>query len=375
MPIYPYDELTPIIPGKPSQAPSGSGRSGAKVPKDVEIWPTKGQGKPKPGEPGAGNPKPGEPGPGKPKPGEPGPGKPKPGEQTAGKPTSKRTTLTDTEKVIGESDGTARGVIKRVYDEAKRKTHRMAGKAGQEAGSSLSVFEPLLEAKINWPRLLKQKVKFYADKVGRKMKQQPSYLMYPWKAQAQVGILAKAPLRKPEKNYIYLIFAFDTSGSIGQDEMQNIVNELNSVANTFKNGTQGITGKVFEMEWDTAVHQFTEFKPSQKIKVLGGGGTDPTSIFKYIDKKIKRESDGKYVLDLGPQDQQSVRKLPGTKYTTAPFLVIFTDGDFFRNLNKASLGKIYGISEDNIFYILTDTDKYIYPQKEGNHIWYDTPKF
>ena len=369
MPTYTYDELTPIVPGQPKGAP-GEGAA-QPAPDDVEVWPF---GPPPP----AGQPQPGEgkgekdvgkmAADGKPEKGKPGEGKP-------GKGKGKRGTLTDTEKIIDKSDGTARGVIKRIYDEAKRKTHRMGGQAGKEAGNSLQVFGPLIDAKIDWPRLLKRKVRFFADKVGKKLKQYPSYLMYPWKAQAQVGIIAKAPLRKPKKNYIYMIFAFDTSGSITSDDMQNIVNELNSVAKTFEAASGGVSGKVFAMEWDTTVHQFMEFKPSKKIEVRGGGGTDPGSIFRYIDKTlVKEEKDGKYLLQLGPSDMQPVKSWPGTKYSTAPFLVIFTDGAF-SPMTKQTLGKVYGMSEDNIFYIVTIDPDTRYPKKDGNHIMYDQPKF
>lgn len=366
MPTYPAEELTPIMPGKPADQEGGAG---AAAPEGVEVWP-QGAEKPQKGKPDKGMPQPG-----KPKPGEEGAEKGK-GEGDETKDPDRRTT-TDTEKVIGESDATARGTIKRIYEESKRRAAKSLGKAGKEAGSSLGVFQPLLQAKIDWPKLLKQKVRFFADKVGRKLKQQPSYLMYPYKAQAQVGIVSKAPLRKPEKNFIYMIFAFDTSGSITSDEMQSIVDELNAVANVFKKGTQGVSGKVFAMEWDTSVHQFEEFKPSKTIQVKGGGGTDPTAIFKYIDNKVNKKlsKEGKYyALDLGGQDQQMVRPIPGTKYTSAPFLVIFTDG-MFSNLSKGDLGEVYGMSEDNIFWILTQESDSIYPKKEGNWILYDKPQF
>jgi len=342
MPQHTYDELTPIVPGV---SPKGTGRGGPPPP-DIEVWPT---GPPKPAKAGTGEP--------------------------IEKPAKEQTTLTDTEKIIDKSDGTAKGVIKRIYEEAKRKATRMKGKAGTEAGSSLAVFKPLIESKINWPKLLKQKVRFFADKVGRKLKEKPSYLMYPWKAQSQVGIIAKAPLRQPEKNYIYLIFAFDTSGSIGEDTMQSIVNELNAVATVFKKGAQGITGKVFAMEWDTAVHQFIEFKPSMRVEVKGGGGTEPKCVFKHIDSRIKQEIAGKYLVELGPEDRHTFSKLPGSRYSSAPLLIIFTDGAFFGKLSKADLGKAYGISENNIFYILTQESDMIYPKNKDSWILYDVPRF
>lgn len=342
MPTHAYDELTPLVPGV-----SKKGKGGPPAPPDIEVWPVK----------------------------PPEPGEEEEEEKKEGDPTKSQTTLTDTEKVIGKSDGTARGVVKRIYEESKRKATKMRGKAGTEAGNSLSVFKPLMETKINWPKLLRTKVKYFADKVGRKLQQQPSYVMWPWKAQAQVGILAKGPLEKPEKNFIYLIFAFDTSGSIDEDTIQSIVNELNAVARVFKSGTQGVTGKVFAMEWDTEVHQFMEFTPSMRVEVKGGGGTEAKCMFKYIDSKIKQESKNKYLLKLGPDDQQTVSALPGSRYSSAPLLVIFTDGAFFTKLSKNDLGKVYGISENNIFYILTQESNLIYPKKEGSWILYDVPKF
>ena len=362
---YKADELTPILSVELGESPKG-GTVPTAPPKDIEIWPI---GKP---------PKKGKKGQRKdekpievPSREHQTTGAGPPGEGT-GKEPSERVTLTDTEKVIEESDATSRGVLKKIYEEAQRKARKMLGKPGVEAGASLNVFKPLIEAKINWSRLLKQKVRFFADKIGRKLQTKGSYLMYPWKAQSQVGIIAKGPLRQPKFGYIYMIFAFDTSGSITQDEMEAIITELNAVAQVFKRGK--VDGKVFALEWDTQVHQFKEFKPSGEIKVYGGGGTDPESIFRFIDSKIIEERENTFLLKLTPNDLLTVRKLPGTKYTTAPFLVIFTDGQFSK-MSISSLGKIYGMSENNILYILTmeEGKENIYPK--DNYIIYDKPKF
>jgi len=369
---YTYDELTPIVAGKPA---GGGGGESQKI-QDIEVWPAK----------GAQN--------------QVGPQKPSQNQQQAQQSASqsqrtqqstsqgeqpsqekqgiksqgKRETLTDTEKVIGESDATARGVLKKIYEEAQRKARKMLGKAGTEAGNSLQVFKPLITAKIDWLKLLKQKVRFFVDRIGKKIKSGGSYLMYPWKAQAQVGIIAKGPLRKPKYGYIYMIFAFDTSGSITQEEMQSIVTELNSVAKIFSSGK--LSGKVFALEWDTVVHQFVEYTPSQKVKVMGGGGTEPACIFRFIDKKIIEEKGNAYVLKIDDKDAPLVvKKIPGTKYTTAPFLIIFTDGQFSSPMSKQTLGKVYGISENNIMYILTTESgkENIYPK--DNYILYDKPQF
>jgi len=372
---YTYDELTPIVAGAAGKPAGGGGGESQKV-QDVEVWPAE----------GAQN--------------QVGPQKPSQNQQQAqqsasksqnqrtqqstsqekqlshekqGKGQVKRETLTDTEKVIDESDATARGVLKKIYEEAQRKARKMLGKVGSEAGNSLQVFKPLITAKIDWLKLLKQKVRFFVDRIGKKIKSGESYLMYPWKAQTQVGIIAKGSLRKPKYGYIYMIFAFDTSGSITQEEMQSIVTELNSVAKIFSSGK--LSGKVFALEWDTVVHQFVEYTPSQKVKVMGGGGTEPACIFRFIDKKIIEEKSNAYVLKIDDKDAPLVvKKIPGTKYTTAPFLVIFTDGQF-SHMSKQTLGKVYGISENNIMYILTTESgkENIYPK--DNYILYDKPQF
>ena len=368
---YTYDELTPILPGKPSR-----GRGVSQQPslnQDIEVWPTNdSQEKPskdKTGQKSSSRSSTQEvPLDKKRK------GKGEGGEKRKDGQEEERTTLTDTEKVIEESDATARGVLQDIYKEAERKARKMLGKAGSQAGLSLQVFKPLIKSQLNWLRLLKQKVKFFADKVGKKVKKTGSYLMYPWKPQSQVGIVAKGPLNKPQEGYIYMIFAFDTSGSITQPELESIVTELNSVARIFKSNK--LSGKVFALEWDTKVHQFEEYKPSAEIKVYGGGGTEPRAIFRFIDSKIKsKEQNEPYLLQLGTKDTTWVKKIPGSKYTTAPFLVIFTDGMFNTPLTKADLGKIYGISENNILYILTEESgvSNIYPK--DNYIIYDKPKF
>lgn len=87
-----------------------------------------------------------------------------------------------------------------------------------------------------------------------------------------------------------VVVAIDTSGSIGQEQINEFASELVSICEAVEPEAVRI------LWWDTKVHGEQKFKPDQygaigsMLKPQGGGGTRVGCVSEYINKKsIKAE--------------------------------------------------------------------------------------
>lgn len=83
---------------------------------------------------------------------------------------------------------------------------------------------------------------------------------------------------------LHLTIGWDTSGSMGEEERNQINSELVRLHNL------GVAMTVIEC--DAAVNQVFEFNPKVPLQIKGGGGTAFKPVFEHIEKKMSNETDG-----------------------------------------------------------------------------------
>lgn len=231
---------------------------------------------------------------------------------------------------------------------------------GKEVGNLTRRIKELNKPKVNWRKELKKSMNtFIANHSYLKSKIQ-SPVNYPWDPKSRYGILGKHAINVVHKVTNYIIFAIDTSGSCfySEEEVKTFFTELDFAA---KELSFSRTGKILTLQWDWGIAEgLKEYKRGswEKYDLKGGGGTNPGSIFRYLDN-IAQPVGNRYLFDTN-----------GIKFMTRnkkelPFLVILTDG-YFYPIREHELG-IYKNNPKNILWITRETNS-IYPKE--NYIQY-----
>ena len=154
--------------------------------------------------------------------------------------------------------------------------------AGKGAGGLNRELGDLLEPKVDWREMLREFVKTTCSakdasswrRVNRRYLSGDTYM--PSLIGERVG---------------HLVIGIDTSGSIGNEELNEFLTEVKGIANEVH------PEKVDLMYWDTEVagHEQYGYHEVDNIvsstKPMGGGGTDPTCMIAYMkEKNIKPEA-------------------------------------------------------------------------------------
>lgn len=165
-----------------------------------------------------------------------------------------------------------------MIDRALREGALLAGRLGIDIPRSIT---EILEPKINWRDALrdfvssscKGKDEFTWRKFNRRLL--PNDIYMPTVESETIG---------------EVVVAIDTSGSIGQEQINEFASELVSICEAVEPEAVRI------LWWDTKVHGEQKFKPDQyasiasMLKPQGGGGTRVGCVSEYINKKsIKAE--------------------------------------------------------------------------------------
>lgn len=163
-------------------------------------------------------------------------------------------------------------------DEAVRQGVALAGKVG--SGGSRDLTE-LLEPKKDWRELLREYVKTTCSGKDYSTWRKPN--------RRYVGMDMLMPSAISEAMG-EIVVAIDTSGSIGQTELNNFLGEIKGICEQVK------PSKVHVMYWDTAVCRTEVYMQDEldnlvkSTKPAGGGGTDPTCVPQYLNERgIKPE--------------------------------------------------------------------------------------
>ena len=170
----------------------------------------------------------------------------------------------------------SQGQIKADIDEALETAKRTRG---EDAGVPRSFAKDLLKPKANWKNLLRNFVK------------SASTQYHDW-ARPQKRALASgyyAPKIRLEQEDIDLVIAIDTSGSISEDIMKVFLTELMGIIRTFKNVKINLllwhTSVYKEVDIDTRKKKIDDIQKDLLNLPYQGGGTEISSIKKYLDKK------------------------------------------------------------------------------------------
>jgi predicted metal-dependent peptidase len=150
---------------------------------------------------------------------------------------------------------------------------KLAGKGGGGMGREL---EELTEPKIDWREVLREFVKSTCSakdasswrRVNRRYLSGDVYM--PTLIGERVG---------------HLVIGIDTSGSVGGKELQEFLSEVQGIAKEVH------PEKVDLIYWDGAVASHEEYTSNEvdsianSTKPMGGGGTDPTCVMRYLKEK------------------------------------------------------------------------------------------
>ena len=185
--------------------------------------------------------------------------------------------------------------------------------AGKGAGSADGVFGDLLTPKVDWRKLLREFVTEYCAGRDESSWRKPNrrYLSQDIYMPSMVGTTITR-----------LVVGIDTSGSIwGSSEMDQFAAELKRIAEDIKPRLIDV------VYWDTAVAGHQTFEDGQfaiqNLQPKGGGGTDGSVLFKYLEQKrirpdaIVQLTDG-YVGDWGSTDIPTLWGIT-TAGVSAPF--------------------------------------------------------
>lgn len=267
-------------------------------------------------------------------------------------------------KEMSESDKVDSEVFsKKLVKQAREAESKMKlqKNAGTGSSSYLSKIEGLLKSRVSWKKELNKRLNLFVSDNKGEMGRKNSIINYPWNPKSRYGILCKHTIETLIKKQAHVIFAIDTSGSCFFDkyEIESFFTEIEAVNKEFAFSKKG---RLLTIQWDyEVVEGLKEYKKNdwKKYALRGGGGTNPESVFKYIDK-IYQKKNGWYVVN-----ERGIRFLIEDK-KKLPLLVFLTDGCFFNKLDEKKIG-VYANSKKNLLFFTRNKDM-IYPRE--NYIIY-----
>jgi predicted metal-dependent peptidase len=198
----------------------------------------------------------------------------------------------------------------RAVDEALRQGTILAGKMGGNVDRSI---QKMLEPKVDWREMLRD----FMSSISNNKE------MSTW----------RKPNRRHLGNNVYLpsmfsetvgpiVVGIDTSGSIGEQELEQFLGELSDICVAVK------PERVHLLWWDTKVAGVDVLEPDDyhdlvnKVKPAGGGGTDVSCVFDWVEQEGV-ESEACIVLTDGYTPFPSAPKYPVfwgmTTHVLAPF--------------------------------------------------------
>lgn len=234
-----------------------------------------------------------------------------PGQGQGKKPSNKKQRTFD--HVMDRDDGSAKDIIERAYEWYKNSGQEGTSKAaGSESGGYMEAIEAFLD-EVTFPiDDIKQRLQKFKRLFNPKKQKQRSWPL--WKfgvmgaGDSNVLRPANPKLTVKDKESAILIFAVDTSGSMGPDEFGIAYGILNDIAKSFKNGD--VKGEAYVLNWDTTAHlpiikwdhmtesKFKNLAPEEAERlttVKGRGGTGLQQVFIALDKLfVKKDNDGDY---------------------------------------------------------------------------------
>lgn len=238
--------------------------------------------------------------------------KPGQGKSGQGKSKSKKKQRTF-DHVLDRDDGSAKDIIERAYEWYKNSGKEGTSKAASsDSGGYMESIEAFLD-EVTFPiDDIKKRLQKFKRLFNPQKKKQRSWPLWKFGAMgasdSKILRPANPKLTVKDKESAILIFAVDTSGSMGAEEFGIAYGILNDIAKSFKTGD--VKGEVYVLNWDTTAHlpiQKWEHMTESKFKnlapedakrlttVKGRGGTGLQQVFTALDKLfVKKDNEGDY---------------------------------------------------------------------------------
>jgi predicted metal-dependent peptidase len=89
------------------------------------------------------------------------------------------------------------------------------------------------------------------------------------------------------KEYVDVVIAVDTSGSIGEIELKEFLSEIIGIAKSFSSRVKMRLLTHDTKVWDDYLVQNGNIEKIKALKIRGGGGTSHKEVFEYVDEKIR----------------------------------------------------------------------------------------
>ena len=242
-------------------------------------------------------------------------------------------------------------LVKKLYEQAKEIAQNNSdSSAGNTCGNFFKMIKEIYKSKTDWRKEIHKNLNIFYSNDGSLKTRRPSFMTYPWNPKSRYGILCKHTIEEISNKQKYIIIAIDTSGSIFYDKRENarFFGEIETISKwlDFKK-----EGQVLSLQWDTEINEGIKKYNKGDWKTFeqkGGGGTSPHCIFDYFTDVFK-EKNNRYFINEN-----------GVKFTTnnkkdLPFVIVLTDGYFYRDLRKSQLG-IYKDSMENILFFTRKSD-------------------
>ena len=154
------------------------------------------------------------------------------------------------------------------WNVAIQQAYAMAKKQGKVPGGMDRLMEGLLEPKVDWRAALQEFVTKYSRNDYTWRKPNRRFLS---------GGCYLPSLESPEIGTV--VIGIDTSGSMGNDELNEIASEFNSIRTVHRM-------KIVAIFCDASVQNVQEFEESDValLKPKGGGGTNFSPVFKKVEE-------------------------------------------------------------------------------------------
>lgn len=236
--------------------------------------------------------------------------------------------------------------------------------AGTGRGNSiLSKFENLLKPEIEWRKILNKYINLYkSDTSSLDFEKKKSIITYLMNAKSRYGFIFPHYIKQKNKMQKYIFVAIDTSGSCFYDsyDMKRFFSEIDALSDelSFNN-----SGKIFLLQWDYGItSELMEYKKGdwKNIKIYGGGGTNPKSVFNYIKMTFKPV--GRSLIGYAKTKENKYYPIIIPSVKEMPLMIVATDGMFYSHLEKEDTG-YYKDSKNLIF--LTREKRYLF---EGSKV-------
>lgn len=253
--------------------------------------------------------------------------------------------------------------IDKIMREAGEMEQKIVNKvAGVGAGGIFTRLKELNKPKINWRNEIRKKLNTFRSENSFIKDNKLSFINYPWNPRSNYGILGKYDIETTKNLQTYIIFAIDTSGSVfySREEMETFFTEVESASKELEFSH---LGHILTIQWDYEIQEGIKiYKRNswKNFKISGGGGTDPRSVFRYINEIFVEKENGYLV-----KENETKFYIPNKK--KLPLLVFLTDGIFYNKIKEDDLG-VYKNNMKNVLWFTRDTNL-IYPRE--NYIKYD----